>query len=115
MLDFTRRDVVQGASALVAFAALSSARLASAFPSRPGETVVPWLDQPPLPADPFCCQTLLTWEDLDSWITPNEKFFSIAHFDRPVIEIMAGDGRVPHCLLLEVFTDEGIGTMVVPS
>jgi len=23
------------------------------------------------------------------------------------------DGRVPHCLLLEVFTDEGIGTMVV--
>ncbi|HEV7933832.1 MAG TPA: acetylglutamate kinase [Actinomadura sp.] len=25
------------------------------------------------------------------------------------------DGRVPHSLLLEVFTDEGIGTMVVPS
>ena len=26
------------------------------------------------------------WEDWDSWITPNEKFFSIAHFDRPVID-----------------------------
>ncbi|MBA9005145.1 MULTISPECIES: acetylglutamate kinase [Thermomonospora] len=25
------------------------------------------------------------------------------------------DGRVPHSLLLEVFTDEGIGTMVVPG
>jgi acetylglutamate kinase len=25
------------------------------------------------------------------------------------------DGRVPHSLLLEVFTDEGIGTMVMPS
>ena len=25
------------------------------------------------------------------------------------------DGRVPHALLLEVFTDEGIGTMVVPD
>lgn len=25
------------------------------------------------------------------------------------------DGRVPHCLLLEVFTNEGIGTMVVPG
>lgn len=25
------------------------------------------------------------------------------------------DGRVPHGLLLEIFTDEGIGTMVVPS
>ncbi|GAA1279663.1 acetylglutamate kinase [Planotetraspora silvatica] len=25
------------------------------------------------------------------------------------------DGRIPHALLLEVFTDEGIGTMVVPD
>ncbi|HSK25910.1 MAG TPA: acetylglutamate kinase [Jiangellales bacterium] len=25
------------------------------------------------------------------------------------------DGRVPHCLLLEVFTDSGVGTMVVPT
>ncbi|MGH3445225.1 MAG: acetylglutamate kinase [Nocardioidaceae bacterium] len=25
------------------------------------------------------------------------------------------DGRVPHSLLLEVFTDEGVGTMVLPS
>jgi acetylglutamate kinase len=25
------------------------------------------------------------------------------------------DGRVPHALLLEVFTTEGIGTMVVPT
>jgi acetylglutamate kinase len=25
------------------------------------------------------------------------------------------DGRVPHCVLLEVFTSEGIGTMVVPA
>jgi acetylglutamate kinase len=25
------------------------------------------------------------------------------------------DGRVPHSLLLELFTDAGVGTMVVPS
>ena len=25
------------------------------------------------------------------------------------------DGRVPHSVLLEVFTSEGVGTMVVPS
>ncbi|AQX14922.1 acetylglutamate kinase [Tessaracoccus lapidicaptus] len=25
------------------------------------------------------------------------------------------DGRVPHCLLLEIFTDEGVGTMVTDS
>lgn len=24
------------------------------------------------------------------------------------------DGRVPHCILLEIFTDKGIGTMIVP-
>ena len=22
------------------------------------------------------------------------------------------DGRIPHCLLLEIFTDKGIGTMI---
>ena len=25
------------------------------------------------------------------------------------------DGRVPHALLLEIFTDEGIGTLVLPD
>ena len=25
------------------------------------------------------------------------------------------DGRLPHALLLEIFTDQGIGTMVVPD
>jgi acetylglutamate kinase len=25
------------------------------------------------------------------------------------------DGRVQHCVLLEIFTDDGIGTMVVPD
>jgi acetylglutamate kinase len=25
------------------------------------------------------------------------------------------DGRVPHCLLLEIFTDEGVGTMVTTT
>jgi acetylglutamate kinase len=25
------------------------------------------------------------------------------------------DGRVPHSLLVEVFTDRGVGTMVVPT
>ncbi|HSU04424.1 MAG TPA: sulfite oxidase [Acetobacteraceae bacterium] len=26
------------------------------------------------------------WENLDSWITPNNKWFSIAHYDRPMID-----------------------------
>lgn len=23
------------------------------------------------------------------------------------------DGRIPHCLLLEIFTNEGVGTMIL--
>ena len=29
---------------------------------------------------------LTRWEDLNSWITPNEEFFSIAHYNRPRID-----------------------------
>jgi hypothetical protein len=29
---------------------------------------------------------LARWEDLESWITPNDKFFSIAHYNRPQID-----------------------------
>ena len=59
---------------------------AYAFPTRSGETVIRWLDQPTENLEPVGVQTQLVWEDFDSWITPNEKFFSISHFDRPVID-----------------------------
>ncbi len=86
MLDLHRRDViVQGSAALAALAVLQSARFANAFPTRPGEVVIPWLDQPP-PGGDSCCDTQLVWEDLDSWVTPNHKFFAVSHFDRPVID-----------------------------
>src|SRR5690606_41287385 len=28
----------------------------------------------------------LDWETLDSWITPNDEFFIIKHYDEPVID-----------------------------
>jgi DMSO/TMAO reductase YedYZ molybdopterin-dependent catalytic subunit len=50
--------------------------------------LLPWIDQPPPVPSPLANavkgQTL--WEDLDSWITPNDRFFSVAHYDRPVID-----------------------------
>jgi DMSO/TMAO reductase YedYZ molybdopterin-dependent catalytic subunit len=86
MLELTRRDLVlKGSAAIAAYAVLRATR-AGAFPSRPGETVVPWLDQPAENPVPQVIQDQLVWEDWDSWITPNERFFSIAHFDRPVID-----------------------------
>jgi DMSO/TMAO reductase YedYZ molybdopterin-dependent catalytic subunit len=31
-------------------------------------------------------RNLPKWEDLSAWLTPNEQFFSVAHYDRPVID-----------------------------
>ena len=86
MLTLPRRDfVIKGSAALAALASFQ-ARFAQAFPSRAGESVVPWLDQPAPNPVPEVIKNQLVWEDLGSWVTPNDKFFSIAHFDRPKID-----------------------------
>ena len=86
MLDLTRRDlVVRGSAALAAYAVLHSSQAAQAFPSRPGEVVIPWADQPPPMDDPTVGRQLV-WEELDSWITPNDQFFQVTHFGWPVID-----------------------------
>ena len=56
--------------------------------SNPQQTVIPWSDQPPPVPPPLAnaVKTLTRWEDLDSWITANNKFFSIAHYERPAID-----------------------------
>ena len=87
MSTLARREfIVSSVAALAAFAVMQSSRVAYGFPSRPGETVVPWLDQAAENPVPEVIKSQLVWEELDSWVTPNDKFFSIAHFDRPVID-----------------------------
>jgi DMSO/TMAO reductase YedYZ molybdopterin-dependent catalytic subunit len=86
MSALARREFIINGSAALAALAVFQSRFAWAFPSRPGETVIPWLDQPAPNPDPVGIQTQLVWEDLDSWVTPNDKFFSISHFDRPAID-----------------------------
>jgi DMSO/TMAO reductase YedYZ molybdopterin-dependent catalytic subunit len=104
MNNIPRREfIINGGAALTAIALLNASR-ADAYPSRPGESVLPWLDQPTENPDPVGIQTQLVWEDLDSWITPNEKFFSISHFDRPNIDAgswkLEVDGLVKNPLTL---------------
>jgi len=84
---FTRRD------ALRAGAGLGMAALASGFPgvalaaaSQPGEEVLPWLDQPPPTAAPDVVGTQLVWEQLDAWKTPNDRFFTVQHYNKPAID-----------------------------
>jgi len=82
MVTMPRREFIfSSAATLAAF----SANFAQASPSRSGETLIPWLDQPPPGADP-CCTTPMLWENFDQWITPNEKIFTVHHFDWPVID-----------------------------
>src|SRR5215216_2112553 len=84
-----RQALFTGGTALAALAFLRLDRLVAAAPLRPGEEVVPWLDHPaevPPPAQSVIGHQLV-WEELDSWITPNDTFFTIIHFGTPAIDM----------------------------
>ncbi len=82
MMELQRRAVLGGA---IAGAALLQRR---AF-AQSGQTLktIPWSDQPPPVPAPLenVVKGQTPWENLDSWITPNDRFFSIAHYDPPMI------------------------------
>jgi hypothetical protein len=33
------------------------------------------------------------WEKLDSWLTPNDQFFTVAHYDKPLSTQRPGGSR----------------------
>jgi DMSO/TMAO reductase YedYZ molybdopterin-dependent catalytic subunit len=81
---FRREFLVRGGAA--AGTALLQGR-AFAQSGATGEKLIPWIDQPPpVPAAAAAVKALTSWEELDAWITPNEKFFSIAHYNVPAID-----------------------------
>ena len=83
----SRRAVLAAGGASLAGLALGNTLLqAFAAPLKAGEEVLPWLDQPAENPVPQVIANQLVWEKVDSWITPNDKFFSIAHYNRPVID-----------------------------
>ena len=87
MQDIPRREfITKGVRRLRDWRPSMPPDSAYAFPGQPGEEVVRWLDQPAPNPVPQVIKNQLVWEDLNSWITPNDKFFSIAHFNRPVID-----------------------------
>jgi DMSO/TMAO reductase YedYZ molybdopterin-dependent catalytic subunit len=86
-MQTSRREFVgQGGAVLGGLALINAPFLAQAFPSRAGEEVVAWLDQPPENPEPGAVRNLLRWQELDSWITPNDEFFAIGHYNWPVID-----------------------------
>jgi DMSO/TMAO reductase YedYZ molybdopterin-dependent catalytic subunit len=87
-LTVSRRTFLAQSGATLAGVALLNSALAAraAPPLQAGEVVLPWLDQPAENPVPEVVANQLVWEELDSWITPNEQFFSIAHYNRPEID-----------------------------
>src|SRR5690242_11288527 len=83
--EVTRRAMLQGGAALAGLAALGAPMAALTATAAPGEEILPWLDQPAPNPIPDIVEDLLVWEDLDTWITPTEKFFAVRHYDKPTI------------------------------
>jgi DMSO/TMAO reductase YedYZ molybdopterin-dependent catalytic subunit len=86
MENLQRRDLFLRAGALAGAALLPGRALAQSGPA--SEKLVPWIDQPPpVPAGAAgVIRNLTPWENLDSWITPNDRFFGIGHYDWPTID-----------------------------
>ena len=59
-----------------------------AFAQTANEKLIAWTDLPPPVPEPLqnVVKGITRWEDLDTWITPNDKWFSIAHYNRPQID-----------------------------
>jgi DMSO/TMAO reductase YedYZ molybdopterin-dependent catalytic subunit len=86
MAELQRRDFLFGAGALAGVALHHGRALAQIRPA--SEALIPWIDQPPPvpPAAAGIIRTLTRWEELNTWITPNDKFFSVGHYDWPQID-----------------------------
>ena len=88
--EIPRRTVLKtgAAAGLSGLAVLKLAGPAQAFPGHSGEGVlVPWIDPTP-PVPPENAQILahpLDWEHLDSWLTPNDEFFTVKHYQQPAL------------------------------
>ena len=78
-----RRELLWGGAA--AGIAMASCR---AFAQAANEKLIAWTDLPPPVPEQLqnVVKGITRWEDLDAWITPNDKWFSIAHYNRPQID-----------------------------
>ena len=83
MNSLTRREMIKGSVAAAALAfSQNPLTLFGADEPKAGETLIPFLDvQPTDPKRP-----MLKWEQLTSWITPNDQTFSVSHYGQPAVE-----------------------------
>ncbi len=84
----SRRTLLkQGGAALTGWALLNTVKIgaAPAVLAQSGVEVLPWLDQPAANPTNGRVTNLLEWEELDSWITPPDQFFTVSHYGIPEV------------------------------
>lgn len=81
-----RSALLKGGTAVAGVSILRLAGPAHAFQTPAAGEVIPWLDQLEENPVPEVIVRQLDWEQLDSWITPNDAFFVIKHFNEPVLD-----------------------------
>lgn len=88
--EMSRRDLLRSSGAAFAgLAMLQADWFARAVPLQPGEVILTWLDQPAENPVPEIIGNQLIWEELDNWVTSNDQFFSITHYNQPAIDAAA--------------------------
>lgn len=85
--EMSRRTLLKSTGmAMTGLALLNSAWFAQTASAQAGDEVIPWLDQPAENPVPEVVTNLLEWEELDSWITPKDQFFSVSHYGYPEVD-----------------------------
>jgi DMSO/TMAO reductase YedYZ molybdopterin-dependent catalytic subunit len=84
MPTLSRRSLIKGSVAT--FAIAMTQRPLSVFgfdPPTTGEELVKFVPDQIIPKD----RTMLQWDELTSWITPNEQIFNVAHYGYPEVDV----------------------------
>lgn len=84
----SRRELLAaGGATMATLAVLNKGFPAFAAPTKQGDEVLSWLDQPGENPVPQVVKNLLEWEKLDSWVTPPDQFFSVSHYGYPEVDV----------------------------
>lgn len=79
--SLSRRDLLRGSVALAAYGLASRPLTAFGLEPDPKEELVPWLDMQPKG------RAMLYWQDLTSWVTPNESLYDVSHYGKPKVDL----------------------------
>ncbi|WP_455377124.1 hypothetical protein, partial [Petrachloros mirabilis] len=87
----SRRDfLVRGGSTLALLAMMDSSLFAQMAGAADDGEVIPFIDRPPAAPEAavkaYGELNRLDWQNLTQWITPNDQFFTVSHYNRPVIK-----------------------------